>query len=274
MPPYDIRIWQCTDYGHHWHDNTEIYICRQGTMKICIEGTMYELHEDDAIFVASNESHEIFCDRPNTRVVLISFGYTLLGSDYRKLQMASIDKPFFSLRDTTAPPSIVHPLTQIRKALYEQKEPVATDWILRSSLYAIAAHVSLSTHQQPASAERRLRAKQLEKMYGTLRYIADHFQEDITVEQAAAVAGYDRSYFCKQFRKTIGTTFHRYLNNYRISIACHLLTDATLSMSNVAERAGFTSQKNLSRLFSQTLGMTPTQYRKLSPEERNSIKPL
>ena len=148
------------------------------------------------------------------------------------------------------------------------------DWRFRSSLYAIAGYISEHKQIKPVSAERLLRAKQLERMSGTLQYISAHFQEPITVEQAAAVAGYDRSYFCKQFHKITGMTFHRYLNYYRISVACQLLVDAKLPLSAVAEQSGFSSLKNLSRLFREMLGMPPNQYRKLPWEVKNSLKPL
>ncbi len=273
--PYDIRIWQCTDFTRHWHSNTEIYICLQGQMKICIEGTMYRLCPDDTVFVASNEAHEIFCDTPDTRVVLIAFGYALLGSDYSNMQEISIDIPFFNLRDSAISHQILYPLLQIRDVLCQvERDSVLADWKFRSSLYAIAGYISEHKQTKPVSAERLLRAKQLERMSGTLQYISEHFREPVTVEQAATMAGYDRSYFCKQFRKTTGMTFHRYLNYYRISVACQLLADAKLPLCAVAEQSGFPSQKNLSRLFREILGMTPTQYRKLPPEAKNSSKPL
>jgi len=53
-----------------------------------------------------------------------------------------------------------------------------------------------------------------------------------------------------------------------------LLTDVTIPLSAVAEQCGFSSQKNLSRLFQDFLGMTPTQYKKLPPETKNSLRPL
>lgn len=275
LVPYDIRIWQCTDFDQHWHSNTELYICLSGRMKICIEGRMYCLNRDDTVFVASNEAHQIFCDAPDTRVVLIAFGYSLLGNDYSNIQDISIDVPFFNLQDSTIPRSLRQPLEEIRDVLCKpEEERVVADWLLRGSLYAIAAYVIRHKQAKPASAERRLRAKQLEKMYGTLQFISENFHSPITVEQAAAVAGYDKSHFCKQFRKTTGMTFHRYLNYYRVSEACRLLADDKLPMSAVAERSGFPSQKNLSRLFRDMLGMTPSQYRKLPPEAKNSLKPL
>lgn len=270
---YDIRLWQCTNFAQHWHSKTEIYLCLQGKMKICIEETMYCLNQDDAVFVCANEAHEIFCDVPNTQVVLIAFGYDLLGNDYRKILNLSIDIPFFNLKDKDISPEILQPIVQIRDVLYQTEgDAILRDWKIRSNVYAIAAYLFEHNQNKPFSAKRLLRAKHLEKMYGTLQYISENYCKTITVKQAAAVAGYDRSYFCKQFRKTTGMTFHRYLNYYRISEACRLMSDSKLSLSAVAEQSGFASQKNLSRLFRDVLGICPSQYRKLSQEEKDILK--
>lgn len=264
MKPYDIRIWQCTNFERHWHSNTEIYICLQGQMKICIEGKLYCLHRDDTVFVAGNEAHEIFCDVPDTLVVIITFGYALLGRDYTNMQNYSVDTPFFNLQKGEVCQALLYPLCQVKSTVCQPDEDAfLADWQYRSSLYAIAAYICRHKQSNPTSRERLLRAKQLKKMSTVLQYILEHFQNPITLEQAAAVLGYDKSYFCKQFRKTTGMTFHRYLNYYRLSAACRFLEDTTLPMSAVAEQSGFPSQKNMNRLFQQVLGMTPTQYRKL-----------
>lgn len=270
--PYDIRLWRCADFAQHWHSKTEIYVCLKGQMKINIEGTMYCLHQNDAVFVSGNEAHEIFCDVADTQVALIAFGYELLGSSYSSIQNISVDVPFFNLKESRVSPQLLQPLTQICDTLRQLKhEAVTADWIYRSSIYAIAAYLFQYKQDKTISEERMLRAKYLEKMYGTLRFIGNHFREPITVEQAAAVAGYDRSYFCKQFRNATGMTFHRYLNYYRISEACRLLSDSKLPLSVIAERSGFISQKNLSRHFRDVFDMTPTQYRKLPQEAQNNL---
>lgn len=269
-PPYDVRIWQCTDFGRHWHSSLELYICLQGCMEISIEGRRYVLRQNDTVFVAANEAHEIFCSTPQTHVVLIGFGSQLLGNRYSCLQNRTLPEPFFCLSDPSLPQSLVQPLLQIMDVLCKPNEAIPADWQLRSSLYALAGSIAQHGIDMPLSAERSLRAGQLTNMQDTLQYVAGHFKEPITLEQAAAMAGYDRSYFSKQFSKATGMTFHRYLNCCRIRAACHLLKESNLPMSEVAEQTGFASQKTLNRLFRQYLGTTPGQYRKHPPEKSGS----
>lgn len=273
--PYDVRIWHCNGFKEHWHDSTELYICLKGKLTIRSEGVDYHMTQYDTLLVASNETHEIFCPQVDTYVVLISFGYSLLGNDYRLMQNVCFDSPFFNLKDGSASERIRLPLEQIIELLQAQgKNSVTVDWALRSNLYAIAAHLSEHTHFRAVSKERLLRTRQLEKLQGTLHYIKMHFREEITLADAALAAGYDASYFCKLFRSATGVTFHRYLNEYRISVACQLLTQSEAPISTVAENAGFPSQKHLNRLFRNMMGMTPTQYRKLLPYEQSYIRPL
>lgn len=269
--PYTARIWRCQDHYEHWHSDVEIYICLQGQFCIKLEGVDYHLRAEDVLLVASNESHEIFCDDPNAVTIIIAFGYAFLGNSFNAIQNASFEPAFFNLKDSDISCEIKHPLTGIKDVMVGgcDNEQIK-DWKLRGKLYELTAY--LYGHMQPVtSKERKLRAKHLENMYGVLEYIGGNYQQKITLEQAAALTGYDKSYFSNQFSNATGMPFHRYLNRYRISVACRYLGDRTRSVSEIAELSGFTSLKMMSRLFRDTLGMTPTQYRNLSSEQKNNL---
>ena len=273
--PYIMRVWRCTDYPEHWHSEIEIYICLQGSMRIRVEGVDYHLHGEDVLLIASNELHEIFCDCPDTQAMIIAFGYVLLGKDFDKMQQATFANPYFSLRKPAAAMPISGLVQQIREIfLNENQDGIVSDWKLRGKLYEVAACLYTWMQNTSVSQIRKARAKQLEKMYGVLDHISENYRQPITLEQAAAITGYDRSYFSKQFLSATGMTFHKYLNRYRLVVACRLLGDMNLSVSAVAERSGFSSQKMMNRIFRDVLGLTPTQYRRLPAEEKNAMMVL
>lgn len=272
---YGIRVWHCEDYFKDWHSNTEIFICLKGQLDVDLEGTRYHLEKDDVLIMLSCEVHESFCSNSDTDVIVIAFGYDLLGYDYRKLQDVSFEKPFFNLNDSSAPRQLIEPLVRIKDRLLNPKKDILiTRWENRGDLYAISAHLLENRQDKRIPKERQTRIKQLRSTYDILKYISEHYHETITLDQAANIIGYDKSYFCRQFRKITGMTFHRYLNSYRVTIACQLLWDENISISTVAERAGFASSKMMNRLFKDILGVTPTEYRKLSPGDRVGRLPL
>ena len=269
--PYDIRIWDCTSFKKHFHSQTEVYLCLQGEMKILIENTFYTLKENDVVFVFANESHEIFCDNYSTKVIIIGFNHELLGGAYNTIKTLSLDNRFFNLNNENISFKIINPLNEIKSVLLNKEENDISNLKFLSSLYSISAYICENKSNKPISQERLLRTKLTQKMHGILEYISENYHKDITLEQAAKIAGYDRSYFSKQFLKTVGITFHKYLNYYRISKALELLYDDSLSLAQVAELCGFSFQKNLSRLFKDTLGITPTEFKKLPPEEKAKL---
>ena len=273
--PYTARVWQCSDFDSHWHRQIEIYICLEGQFTIRVEGKDHSLQPNDVLMLAANEAHRIFCDRTDTKAIILAFGYKLLGRRYEQLEALSFPRPYFSLDDESVAPELIQPLKQLRQHLLASEATGhRLDWLLRSGLYAVAAWCAQLEGTEAPSQERQLRSRQNETVDMILRYISEHYRERITLEQAAALSGYDRSYFCQQFRNAAGITFHQYLNYYRLCIACRKLADPALSIGAVAEEAGFTSHKMMNRLFQSILGVTPTQYRSLPAEQRSSLLPL
>ena len=63
-------------------------------------------------------------------------------------------------------------------------------------------------------------------------------------------------------KKKTGYTLHNYLVMRRISKALEMIDKTDLPMCTISERCGFTESKNFIRLFKNTVGTTPHQYRK------------
>ena len=58
------------------------------------------------------------------------------------------------------------------------------------------------------------------------------------------------------------TTFSAYLNQQRIEKACTLLRGTHMTVEEIARSCGYTDAQYFSRVFRQTTGLTPMQYRK------------
>jgi len=64
------------------------------------------------------------------------------------------------------------------------------------------------------------------------------------------------------FRNEIGMTLGHYHMNLRIEKVQRLLTETSLSITNIAKRMSFYDQKHLSALFKRKVGIPPLAYRK------------
>lgn len=93
-------------------------------------------------------------------------------------------------------------------------------------------------------------------------YISCNYKREITIEQMASHVGMNRTSFCSFFKKQKGMTFITYLNSFRMDMACYLLRNHELSVSDVCYQAGYKDVPYFTRLFKRIHGKNPTEYRK------------
>ena len=97
-----------------------------------------------------------------------------------------------------------------------------------------------------------------------LSYIENHFSENISLDDLARTAGFNKRYFCKIFKSLTTKTPIEYLNLYRINIAKKMLLDnSTISVSEVAYACGYNDSAYFIRIFKKTLNTTPAKFQSL-----------
>lgn len=85
--------------------------------------------------------------------------------------------------------------------------------------------------------------------------------QPFTIESMAALAGMSPRHFARMFTKEVQMTPMAFLQGARIDRARHLLETTDLPLKTVAFHAGFGSVRYMRFLFSDKLGLNPTQYR-------------
>jgi PAS domain S-box-containing protein len=71
------------------------------------------------------------------------------------------------------------------------------------------------------------------------------------------------SQFNRQFRRRFHTTPRAYMTDLRMKAACRLLTETSLSLSEVALKVGFYDQSHFTNQFANSFGISPAKYRTL-----------
>jgi AraC family transcriptional regulator of arabinose operon len=92
-------------------------------------------------------------------------------------------------------------------------------------------------------------------------YIHNHLDQDIDLTDIARSAHVTGPYLIRLFREHMGTTPIKYLWDRRITLGVELLTSTGLTVTRIAERAGFASSFHFARKIKQATGQTPTQLR-------------
>lgn len=111
------------------------------------------------------------------------------------------------------------------------------------------------------------REKQLQMDIRPIRlakqYVQMHYMDPISLDEVAGVVHLNASYFSVAFKKEVGMNFIDYLIACRIDAAKAMLKTTNESMAVIAEKIGYTDTKYFSKLFTKTVGIKPSEYRKL-----------
>ena len=130
--------------------------------------------------------------------------------------------------------------------------------MLKAALYAVCSEFSrrvvlVDTVRDESFAEQ------------TIRYVAEHFTEDITMQDLARHFGYEYHYVSRLFHRHFYMHFKQFLGIYRTEFARDLLLHTDSGITAIALQAGFQNCRSFNRTFLQEMGMTPSQYRRQAP---------
>jgi len=110
--------------------------------------------------------------------------------------------------------------------------------------------------------------RQLERFENVISYINSHFSENLKIEDLAAKAFLQTTYFSNLFSKQFGIGPQKYLSRIRINNAQSMLENTDFPVKEIAEKVGYDDELYFSRLFKKYVGLPPTLYRKRRKEIR------
>lgn len=93
-------------------------------------------------------------------------------------------------------------------------------------------------------------------------YMHEHYDEDLTLDQLADLAGFSPKYFAEVFKNTYGHTPMDYLSGIRMNKAKLLLLRSEPLLREVAHQVGYKDEFYFSRKFKKSFGLSPSEYRK------------
>jgi len=110
------------------------------------------------------------------------------------------------------------------------------------------------------------RTTQREKVYSPavqdiLSHVEDSYDEDISLKQLSEDLHINVMYLGQLFKKEVGMSLSKYLNNYRIEQAKKLLTETNLAVAEIGFKVGYQNQAYFYRVFKSSENKSPKEYR-------------
>ena len=93
-------------------------------------------------------------------------------------------------------------------------------------------------------------------------------ETELNRTKLAKLIGTNHCYIDDAIKQCSGKSTKEFIDNYRLRYAAQLLSEDKYNISMIAELCGYRSRGTFTRLFKERYGMSPTEYRTISQEEK------
>lgn len=121
------------------------------------------------------------------------------------------------------------------------------------------------------------RGRLIEQIKNEIIYLVHHSDEILNTNLSYWLAdklNYDYTYLSNLFSEVEGSTIEKFFIAQRIERVKELLVYDELSLSEIADKTGYSSAAYLSSQFKKVTGLTPTHYKSVKENKRRKIDEL
>ena len=249
--------------NNHCHEHFEILYITEGSGRFVVEGEEYPVHSGCLFLIRPYKYHFVNIDREKVyeRYVL-HFSQNALPSSLRPLFYPVDDKKnelctYFPAGNV--PGAVLSTLERmdVVPTLSEEKQELYLSLLVSEVVVLLSdAHIE---REAPHNSELGARV---------IRYLNDHIEEDISLDDIAKHFFVSKYYLCRAFKKHNGISIHGYITQKRVMLAKKLMEYGE-SASGAAYRVGFGDYSAFYRAYIKILGVSPVSSR---GERRENVK--
>ncbi len=246
----------------HFHDFYECYLLLNGNIRYQIDSASFTILPGDLLLIGPNQLHRpLFTqtDKPYERIVL-----WLSRSFVEKLSTPESDlTACFSAQRLSANrlsqeqrESITHQLFSLLNAT--NAEQFGRDVLCRSLVTSLLVTLNRALAGRERALPRTdIRVSVLVKTVSS--YLDAHLSEPISLDELSQTVFLSKYYLERVFRRETGVSIYQMLLQKRMILARNLMRDG-ISLTQVAQKCGFSEYSGFYKAFKNEYGISPREY--------------
>jgi len=257
-------------YRAHRHDFLEFSYVVEGAGSESINEAPHTMKPGTFTFVLPYQVHQIHTE-PGSKLVLYNCMFSM-----DLLMEPSMQERMLGLIDAGGAPSFaqlegeererMHAIVKDMYDEYRSNEPWRQT-MLQLRLKELLVLFDRHRRTQGAAASNSMQVEgrnygRHASVWPIIHYIHLHYQDDLALSDLAARFNMSVSRISEVIKETTGQNFLHFLHDLRIRHACSLLVSTEMSVAEIALEVGYGSYNTFSRVFRETKGVVPKDYRK------------
>lgn len=237
------------DYPAHIHEDIELVFVKKGGGNAYCEGKKYMLEENAFFLVFPNQVHHYSESEKGEYIILILKSRDLLS--YGSVFQEGVPMTPVWENDIEDDEHISKLLETILEEFVKEGQSTIVEAYLTALFGKLLKHYPMQ--------KTRVANDTLSQI---LQYCAEHYKENISVEEVADKLRISRSTVSHLFNERLAMNFCDYINSLRLSDAVKLLKNGKKTITEVSDLSGFSTIRTFNRAFLKRYGISPSEYRK------------
>ncbi|SEN31088.1 AraC family transcriptional regulator [Lihuaxuella thermophila] len=246
-PDYDVKRKSFYDY--------QIKYVVRGSGTVVWQGRSYRVGPRELFFLDLNQEHRYFADPDDPWEVLwVHFGGPQSAAYYQLLEGRS--SPVYHVSHPVQVEAYFRRLYHLFGHRPIGMEPRA------SALINCILTEMIVTRMESGVTQPGLDVPQYpDAIRRAIYYMEHHFHEPLKLNEIAQKALLSPFHFSRLFKQSTGYSVMEYLLKFRLTQAKQLLVETQLTISEIAEKVGFSDQSYFGKVFKRYEKLTPKEFR-------------
>lgn len=254
-------------FSSHTHSAIEVMYVEHGEMSVEVEGEAVHLQTREFVVINTEIPHGILSVSKNCRVINCEFFFQpserVVGSTLDVVQYLNPSAWPFRGGDTWVIGRDTGYLGATLRELIEElngtlDDPLGQELLLRLNFWRLIIYLSrMISHSHNITD---LTNWHVNRAVSYIR--ANYHRPELSVAELSEYLQLNRSHVSRIFKEITGKTPSEFISSYRISIAKKLLATTDMSIIDICQEIGISSEQYFSRLFSKKVGISPRSFRR------------
>lgn len=263
-----VRVYGHDELHLHFHNLTEIGICRYGDGNMYLDSDVYRYHDGTLTVIPENFPHITVSDGENNNFwEYIFFDLKSIIEEifpqnpvYQSKVIESLNKTaMFMGEDKDGE------LTVIINSIIEEAKNKKPYYQKKISLFLKTLVIDLVRKSDvQIEDEQSVKGTNMAQIAAALDYVNKNYDKPMKANELAGICSMSETHFRRIFEEYINMSPMDYVNLIRIQRACDLMKKSNDSMDMVATKCGFATTSTFNRNFKKYLDTSPYQW-KINP---------